>query len=90
MSTPANDEFDYNWRRLRASPGGKTPIDRVAELGERQKCQLDKLATLAASIYRSPAVTTHERHPQQTLFGLLLDAAEESCAITKKTSNYSR
>jgi transposase InsO family protein len=27
-------QFDYNWRRPHGSLGGKTPIDRVAELGE--------------------------------------------------------
>ena len=27
-------QFDYNWRRPHSPLGGKTPIDRVAELGE--------------------------------------------------------
>ncbi|MBU9595839.1 integrase core domain-containing protein, partial [Burkholderia multivorans] len=27
-------QFDYNWRRPHGSLGGKTPIDRIAELSE--------------------------------------------------------
>lgn len=27
-------QFDYNWRRPHCSLGGKTPVDRIAELGE--------------------------------------------------------
>lgn len=27
-------QFDYNWRRPHGSLGGKTPIDRIAELGK--------------------------------------------------------
>jgi len=27
-------QFDYNWRRPHGSLGGKTPVDRIAELGE--------------------------------------------------------
>jgi transposase InsO family protein len=27
-------QFDYNWRRPHGSLGGKTPVDRIAEVGE--------------------------------------------------------
>ncbi|CAB3782659.1 hypothetical protein [Paraburkholderia fynbosensis] len=44
---------------------------------ERQISQLDKLVTLAASIYRSPALTRDERSRQRRLLGLLIDTGEE-------------
>ncbi|MFL9894631.1 hypothetical protein, partial [Paraburkholderia sp. RL17-381-BIF-C] len=44
---------------------------------ERQLSQLDKLATLVASIVRSPAVTREERHRQRRLLELLLDIVED-------------
>ena len=44
---------------------------------ERQLNQLDKLATLAASIVRNPAVMREERHRQRKLLELLLDTVED-------------
>jgi hypothetical protein len=44
---------------------------------ERQIAQLDKLVTLAASIYRSPALTRDERARQRKLLGLLIDTGED-------------
>ncbi|PRY00279.1 hypothetical protein [Paraburkholderia sp. BL25I1N1] len=44
---------------------------------ERQMSQLDKLATLTASIVRNPAVTREERHRQRKLLELLLDTCED-------------
>jgi hypothetical protein len=47
------------------------------DLIERQKSQLDKLLSLVASIYRSPAVTQDERQRQRALLGLLIDTVED-------------
>ncbi|NKJ48035.1 hypothetical protein CIC12_15050 [Burkholderia sp. SG-MS1] len=44
---------------------------------ERQISQLDKLVTLAASIYRSPPLTRDERSRQRRLLGLLIDTGED-------------
>jgi hypothetical protein len=44
---------------------------------ERQISQLDNLVTLAASIYRSPALTHDERSRRRTLLGLLIDTGED-------------
>ncbi|WP_232624365.1 hypothetical protein [Paraburkholderia ginsengisoli] len=44
---------------------------------ERQISQLDKLVTLAASIYRGPALTHDERSRRRTLLGLLIDTGED-------------
>lgn len=46
-------------------------------LVERQLSQLDKLVTLAASIFRSPAVTREERHRQRKLLEVLIDTGED-------------
>jgi hypothetical protein len=46
-------------------------------LCEKQREQLDKLITLAASICRSPAVTNEERHKQRTLLQLMVDTGED-------------
>jgi hypothetical protein len=46
-------------------------------LVERQLSQLDKLVTLAASIFRSPAVTREERQRQRKLLEVLIDTGEE-------------
>ncbi|RKR44202.1 hypothetical protein [Paraburkholderia sp. BL17N1] len=44
---------------------------------ERQLTQLSRLATLATSIYRSPALTNHERRSRQVLLELLVETCEE-------------
>ena len=46
-------------------------------LVDRQLSQLDKLVTLAASIFRSPAVTREERHRQRKLLEVLIDTGED-------------
>lgn len=46
-------------------------------LVERQLSQLDKLVTLAASIFRSPSVTREERHHQWQLLEVLIDTGED-------------
>lgn len=46
-------------------------------LVERQLSQLDKLVTLAASIFRSPAMTREERHRQRKLLEVLIDTVED-------------
>lgn len=46
-------------------------------LVERQLGQLDKLVTLAASIFRSPAVTREERQRQRKLLEVLIDTGED-------------
>jgi hypothetical protein len=44
---------------------------------ERQLTQLNRLATLAASIYRNPALTSQERRSRQVLLELLVETCEE-------------
>ncbi|WP_168795205.1 hypothetical protein [Paraburkholderia aromaticivorans] len=44
---------------------------------ERQLTQLNRLATLATSIYRNPALTSHERRSRQVLLELLVETCEE-------------
>jgi hypothetical protein len=44
---------------------------------ERQITQLNRLATLATSIYRNPALVSHERRSQQVLLELLVETCEE-------------
>jgi hypothetical protein len=44
---------------------------------ERQLTQLNRLATLATSIYRNPALTNHERRSRQVLLELLVETCEE-------------
>ncbi|MFL9907766.1 hypothetical protein [Paraburkholderia sp. RL17-337-BIB-A] len=46
-------------------------------LVDRQLSQLDKLVTLAASIFRSPTVTREERQRQRKLLEVLIDTGEE-------------
>ncbi|WP_253947555.1 hypothetical protein [Paraburkholderia xenovorans] len=43
---------------------------------ERQLTQLNRLATLATSIYRNPALTNHERRSRQVLLELLVETCE--------------
>ncbi|KAA1010663.1 hypothetical protein FVF58_19415 [Paraburkholderia panacisoli] len=47
------------------------------DLCDRQVGQLDTLITLASSIVRIPAITSHERKRRQTLLELLVDTAEQ-------------
>jgi hypothetical protein len=42
-----------------------------------QRRQLEKLVTLAASICRTPALTSDERHRQRALLEVLVDTGEE-------------
>ncbi|MFM0554019.1 hypothetical protein P0D69_24020 [Paraburkholderia sediminicola] len=44
---------------------------------ERQLTQLNRLATLATSIYRNPALTSQERRSRQVLLELLVETCEE-------------
>jgi hypothetical protein len=44
---------------------------------ERQLTQLSRLATLATSIYRNPALTSHERRSRQVLLELLVETCED-------------
>ncbi|PQV47534.1 hypothetical protein [Paraburkholderia sp. BL21I4N1] len=44
---------------------------------ERQIDQLDKLLTLATSIYQNPAITLDERSRQRTLLGLWIETGED-------------
>ena len=44
---------------------------------ERQIAQLEKLLTLATSIYQNPAITLDERHRQRTLLGLWIETGED-------------
>ncbi|TDY24233.1 hypothetical protein B0G81_4643 [Paraburkholderia sp. BL6665CI2N2] len=44
---------------------------------ERQLTQLNRLATLATSIYRNPALTSRERRSRQVLLELLVETCEE-------------
>jgi len=44
---------------------------------ERYTAQLDKLLTLATSIYQNPAITLDERTRQRTLLGLWVETGED-------------
>ncbi|MFM0397155.1 hypothetical protein [Paraburkholderia phytofirmans] len=67
-------------------PASRPPVDALqyeklamSAFGscERQLTQLNRLATLATSIYRNPALTNHERRSRQVLLELLVEACEE-------------
>ncbi|ABE32352.1 hypothetical protein DR64_2754 [Paraburkholderia xenovorans LB400] len=67
-------------------PASRPPVDALqyeklalSAFGscERQLTQLNRLATLATSIYRNPALTTHERRSRQVLLELLVETCEE-------------
>lgn len=60
---------------LQASVGRSSQVFR--EIAHEQISQLDKLVTLAASIYRGPALTHNERSCRRTLLGLLIDTGED-------------
>ncbi|CAB3799646.1 hypothetical protein [Paraburkholderia fynbosensis] len=64
-SRPAVDALQYEKLALAAF-----------RLCDRQREQLDKLVTLAASVCWSPAVTNEERAKQRTLLQLLVDTGE--------------
>jgi hypothetical protein len=44
---------------------------------ETQRRQLEKIVTLSASICRTPALTSDERHRQRALLELLIDTGED-------------
>ncbi|MFM0625729.1 hypothetical protein [Paraburkholderia xenovorans] len=67
-------------------PAARPPVDALqyeklamSAFGscERQLTQLNRLATLATSIYRNPALTNHERRSRQVLLELLVETCEE-------------
>jgi len=67
-------------------PASRPPVDALqyeklamSAFGscERQLTQLNRLATLATSIYRNPALTNHERRSRQVLLELLVETCEE-------------
>jgi hypothetical protein len=67
-------------------PASRPPVDALQYeklalsafgLVERQIDRLEKLTTLATSIYRSPAVTRDERNRHRTLLGLLIETVED-------------
>lgn len=67
-------------------PASRPPVDAVqyeklalSAFGscERQLTQLNRLATLATSIYRNPALTRQERRSGQVLLELLVETCEE-------------
>ncbi|MFB9123622.1 hypothetical protein E2553_15595 [Paraburkholderia dipogonis] len=67
-------------------PASRQPVDALqyeklamSAFGscERQLTQLNRLATLATSIYRNPALTNHERRSRQVLLELLVETCEE-------------
>jgi hypothetical protein len=67
-------------------PASRPPVDAIqyeklalSAFGscERQLTQLSRLATLATSIYRNPALTSHERRSRQVLLELLVETCED-------------
>lgn len=66
VSRPPVDANQYEKLALSAS-----------RLIERHITQLNKLLTLATSIYRSPAVTFDERTRQRTLLGMWVETGED-------------
>lgn len=75
-------EQDQEKRQFASGP----PVDAVQYeklalsvfgLCERQLTQLNRLSTLATSIYRNPALTSHERWNEHVRLELLVEACEE-------------
>jgi hypothetical protein len=73
-------------KSIKNQPASRPPVDALqyeklalAAFGscERQLTQLNRLATLATSIYRNPALTNHERRSRQVLLELLVETCEE-------------
>ncbi|MFM0339102.1 hypothetical protein [Paraburkholderia fungorum] len=69
-----------------SQPASRPPVDALQyeklalstfDLCNRQLSQLDKLIALAASICRTPAVTSEDRQDQQTLLELLVSTGEQ-------------
>jgi hypothetical protein len=73
-------------KSVKNQPASRPPVDALqyeklalSAFGscERQLTQLNRLATLATSIYRNPALTNHERRSRQVLLELLVETCEE-------------
>lgn len=73
-------------KTITKQPASRPPVDALqyeklalSAFGscERQVTQLNRLATLASSIYRNPALTNHERRNRQVLLELLVETCEE-------------
>lgn len=73
-------------KSIKHQPASRPPVDALqyeklafSAFGscERQLTQLNRLATLATSIYRNPALTHHERRSRQVLLELLVETCEE-------------
>ncbi|HEX7912843.1 MAG TPA: hypothetical protein VF534_32770 [Paraburkholderia sp.] len=73
-------------KSIKNQPASRPPVDALqyeklalSAFGscERQLTQLNRLATLASSIYRNPALTNHERRNRQVLLELLVETCEE-------------
>ncbi|MFM0501120.1 hypothetical protein [Paraburkholderia caffeinilytica] len=73
-------------KSIKKQPASRPPIDALQyeklalsafRSCERQITQLNRLATLATSIYRNPALASHERRSQQVLLELLVETCEE-------------
>ena len=69
-----------------SQPASRPPVDALQyeklalsafDLCNRQLSQLDKLIALAATICRTPAVTSEERRDRQTLLELLVSTGEQ-------------
>ena len=67
-------------------PASRPPVDALRyeklalsafDLCDRQMSKLDTLITLAASIFRNPAITSDERHRQRTMLELLVHTGEQ-------------
>ncbi|MFM0293675.1 MULTISPECIES: hypothetical protein [Paraburkholderia] len=73
-------------KSIKNQPASRPPVDALqyeklalSAFGscDRQLTQLNRLATLATSIYRNPALTHHERRSRQVLLELLVETCEE-------------
>jgi hypothetical protein len=73
-------------KSIKNQPASRPPVDALqyeklalSAFGscDRQLTQLNRLATLATSIYRNPALTHHERRSRQVPLELLVETCEE-------------